>query len=297
MSIELGSGAINKIYLGNTEIKKVYLGSDLIYDKTAAGGFLLDLYPNASAAYSLRQLKTGVTNVVRVRRVSDNTEQDFTPTEITDGTLTTFVGSGDGFISKWYDQSGNALDAIQPTLPRQPQIVSSGSVITENGKPSIHFDGLSDGLISSLTGDSENYVFIGVCNANSGNLLSTYFSAELDEPNFVALGVSTNYYYRARNAAGTINTVNGSAVTADQRLLIGMQNSTLQSIYVDNNSPVTSSQSFGSIEIGNGLGVGRHPLLGGFFSGKMQEAIVYLSDESSNISGMQTNINDFYSIY
>ena len=51
MSIELGSGGINKIYLGNTEIKKVYLGSDLIYDKTSGGGFDIDAtaYLNALA--------------------------------------------------------------------------------------------------------------------------------------------------------------------------------------------------------------------------------------------------------
>ena len=38
MSIKLGSGTVNKIWLGATEIKKIYLGATLIYDKTGGGG-------------------------------------------------------------------------------------------------------------------------------------------------------------------------------------------------------------------------------------------------------------------
>ncbi len=39
---------------------------------------LLDLYPNAAVAYSLRKLRTAYSgNSVRVRRAVDNTEQDF----------------------------------------------------------------------------------------------------------------------------------------------------------------------------------------------------------------------------
>lgn len=38
MSIKLGSGTVNKIWLGSTEIKKAYLGATLIYDKTGGGG-------------------------------------------------------------------------------------------------------------------------------------------------------------------------------------------------------------------------------------------------------------------
>ena len=37
-----------------------------------AGNYLLDIYPGAAAAYSLRQIRTGVTNVVRVRRDNDD---------------------------------------------------------------------------------------------------------------------------------------------------------------------------------------------------------------------------------
>ena len=61
--------------------------------------FLLDDYPNTNGySYSLRQLSSTVTNVVRVRRGSDNTEQDFTAAGITDGTLATFCGGVKGLL-------------------------------------------------------------------------------------------------------------------------------------------------------------------------------------------------------
>ena len=60
-----------------------------------AGRFvgLLDQYSGAAAAYSLRSLSTSTTNVVKVRRDSDDSEQDFTASDITNGTLLSFVNA------------------------------------------------------------------------------------------------------------------------------------------------------------------------------------------------------------
>ena len=72
---------------------------------------LLDTYPNAAAAYSLRKLRSAYTGyAIRVRRSSDNTEQDigFSSTFGLDtSSLTSFCGAGNGFVTTWYDQSGN----------------------------------------------------------------------------------------------------------------------------------------------------------------------------------------------
>ena len=114
-------------------------------------GLLAD-YPGAAAAYSLRNLIDTTTSVVRVRRSSDNTEQDFTSAEITDGTLTTFTGVNDGFVTTWYDQSGNGVNAAQTTATRQPvQIVDSGVVILENGKPTLKYNGLKQLYTNNFT--------------------------------------------------------------------------------------------------------------------------------------------------
>ncbi len=93
----------------------------------------------ANLACSLVYLRVAyVGDVIRVRRGSDNVEEDFNPTEITDGTLTTFTGAGDGFVVTFYDQSGNARDLTNAVAGGQPRIVLAGVLETDdNGLPTM----------------------------------------------------------------------------------------------------------------------------------------------------------------
>ena len=59
----------------------------------SVGESVLQIAPNAAAAYSLRSLTGGDPTVVRVRRGSDNHEQDFTASEVSAGALTSFVNA------------------------------------------------------------------------------------------------------------------------------------------------------------------------------------------------------------
>jgi hypothetical protein len=96
---------------------------------------------NTSAAYSLRRLRTAYTgSVIRVRRSSNNAEADigFTASGDFDTvTLLSFVGTGNGFVTTWYDQSGNGRNATQATATAQPQIVSNGAIQTQNGRATV----------------------------------------------------------------------------------------------------------------------------------------------------------------
>jgi hypothetical protein len=103
-------------------------------------------------AYSLRLVNDAyVGYAVKVRRSSDSTEQDigFSGTALDTAALTTFVGAGDGFVSKWYDQSGNNRHLDQATLASQPKLVSAGAVLTSGGKPAVVFDGVDDHLFNT----------------------------------------------------------------------------------------------------------------------------------------------------
>jgi len=86
----------------------------------AADNLLLDLYPNAALAYSFRKLSSSFNgSPIRVRRSSDNAEQDIPfdgSGDLDTANLLAFVGSNDGFICDWYDQSGNItpLQTVQP---------------------------------------------------------------------------------------------------------------------------------------------------------------------------------------
>lgn len=98
----------------------------------------------AAAAYSLRKLKSGVTNAIRVRRSNDNQELDipFCGNDLCQTTLTAFVGANSAFVTTWYDQSGNGNNAVQTTVGIQPRIVNAGVLDVQGGKPSIYFDGV-----------------------------------------------------------------------------------------------------------------------------------------------------------
>lgn len=105
---------------------------------TVEEDLLLNLTP-ASVAYSLRKLDLNYTgDSVRVRRSSDNAEQDIgfdANGDLDTAALNTFVGANDGFVTTLYDQSGNTINATQTTDANQPTIVSAGTLITENGLP------------------------------------------------------------------------------------------------------------------------------------------------------------------
>ena len=94
-----------------------------------------------AANYQLRRERRIYTgNAMRVRRSSDNAEADigFTANgDLDTSALQAHVGSGDGFITTWYDQSGNGRNAAQTTPAAQPRIVSNGAIVTENGRATI----------------------------------------------------------------------------------------------------------------------------------------------------------------
>ena len=97
-----------------------------------------------AAAYSLRRLYASYTGAaIRVRRSSDNAERDigFIGEHLDVLALLLFVGNGSGFVTTWYDQSGNGRHATQTTAANQPRIVSNGVIETQNGRPALFFDG------------------------------------------------------------------------------------------------------------------------------------------------------------
>jgi hypothetical protein len=121
--------------------------------KSYGRGFrgLLNQYPGAAAAYSFRKLSSSTTNVVRVRRSSDDAEQDFTAAEVSDGTLESFCGVGDGFVVRIYNQSGSGNDLIQATEAQQRKIVDTGSLVTEGGLPAMSGNAYAMQMGSSVT--------------------------------------------------------------------------------------------------------------------------------------------------
>ena len=90
----------------------------------SAPSLLLDVYgTNVKIAYSVRKLRTAYAgSCMRVRNGS-SVELDIGfdgSGNLDEAALLTHCGSGDGFVTKWYDQSGNGGNMEQGTGSVQP---------------------------------------------------------------------------------------------------------------------------------------------------------------------------------
>ena len=160
----------NNIGFGQAALAGNGFGS--VYDKSENGFTVLNynFFTDATLAFSLRDLGLGATYVVRVRRDSDNAEQDFTANEITNGTLLSFVGSGNGFVTILYEQKNSSLNLSNNTSTTQPKIVNNGTLVSENGKPTILFDGNDDYLENdSISITQPNQIFIVYSHGNNND--------------------------------------------------------------------------------------------------------------------------------
>lgn len=263
--------------------------------KTPVFTGLLDTYSGATAAYSVRKLRSAYSgSAIRVRRSSDNAEQNigFVNNELDTVSLLTFCGVGNGFVTTWYDQSGNANDAIMSTAANQPQIVSSGSLLTVNSKPCLSFDGTNDSfnLTSNIsTGSSSFNTFVGKRGASGRRLFGL---AGISTFQYLwGLWNDNNYYLQAKTThyQGSSST----DTTTNQLLLTGLNNAGTMSMFKNGNT-ITSSQISFLLNINiNSLGL--------YFTSyaycELQEIVFYNSEQSANRTGIETNINSFFTIY
>lgn len=260
---------------------------------SAAAPLLLDTYSGAAAAYSLRKLRTGVTNVVRVRRSSDNTEQDFTATQVTDGTLTAFCGAGDGFVRTWYDQSGNSNNATQTTASSQPQIVASGALVITSGTPGLQF------ATSNTAGDI--HLSLGTfalsqpisifAAANRTSVLDRQVLYANDDASFQVAGhVGTD----VRIYAGAALSYQIAATTGKQ-LHSAIFNGA-NSLAAFNGVATTGNAGTSGIKANSRIST--FSISGSYeWIGSVYELIIYSSNQSTNRTAIESNINAHYTIF
>src|SRR6218665_326321 len=130
------------------------VGMEASAQRNALDKLGLPFTSNLTVAYSLRQLSSAATRAIEVRR-SDDQALDIgfdAHGDLDTKALTNFVGTGDGFVSKWYDQSGSNIHAVQEDKNAQPQIAEDGKVFMENGRPIIYTSASKYLVYSGMTG-------------------------------------------------------------------------------------------------------------------------------------------------
>jgi len=102
---------------------------------------------DGSVVFSVRSLVGYSGPCMRVRRSSDNAEKDiyFFKGWLDEGVLLQFVGSGNGFMVAWYNQTPQygVTKFVQPDATKQPRVVISGALykVGTAQRPAIKFEG------------------------------------------------------------------------------------------------------------------------------------------------------------
>ncbi len=263
---------------------------------SVACSYLLDQYSGATAAYSLRKLDCDYAgSAIRVRRSSDNTEQDigFVNGNIDSASLKTFVGTGgadDGFVVTWYDQSGNGNDATQSTALNQPLIMDNGIILREGANPTVYFNGgKAFSLTSTLAVNADFSVFGVQARSTTSNSLFIFANSGSGEPYNALQFTDGNVYFTTNSAY-----VGGADAVTGIRLFSSFRASSTLTLYRNGASvsglsgAVSGSTTYNRIAVRNAVS---------FATGNISEAIYFNSDKSASRTGIESNINTYYTIY
>ena len=243
-------------------------------------------------------------------------------------TLGEFVGLGsnpdgldspaDGYVVTWTDQSGNANDATQATVLNQPQVITAGAIEIENGKPAISFPGTATPsvqlpapeFLGGALRDPKRYI---VSVMSEGATAGTSIRQPYDfmyapvnplYDNIVSLTIrgpvgSRKIIAKDFHYSDSPADVSSSADMTQSQNLVGhsydltigarIHNAYLNGVLMTGTATGYGSGSYNSIS-------SEYSFVRNFL-GTAQEIIYWNTDEAANRTGIETDINTFFSVY
>lgn len=269
---------------------------------------LLDLFPDAAAAYSVRKLSsTYLGSAMQVRRDSDSTTLDigFVGQDLDTASLLAFAGAGSAFVSIWYDQSGFGRNATASTLGFQPRVVNTGVVVTEFTKPAVSFaiDNARRLIVpaASLTLPSpQTIATVSKLTAVTGLDASVIFDSH-DNVNHLLYNTGTTDATNNRWVSGAGTSLQAATpTTASQALFFSLFNGASSSLHINGVSTLSGNMGTNAL---TGLSIGQirgnpNPIALQYdLNGRVQEMVIYPTNQSANRAAIESNINAYYSIY
>jgi hypothetical protein len=281
-------------------------------------GLLLDQYPNSSYAYSLRKLDNDYTGAaIRVRKdTTGQPEQDinFIGNELDTASLKMFLNARSGFVTTWYDQSGNSKNATMTVQSNQPLIANLGVIVRRQGKVSIFFDGSNDYLLNTFTGyevNSTQHYAVSSRGASVASPQSVYSTGILSGFNngfgfaYRANNVATpnTLLQQSRNLLTTIVSLGAYANTINvNNMIFGVTSATADSAYFNGSDLQTAAHTRANVNTNSFLmigarsdGVTENPSI--YLNGTVSEIIRWATINAPNRNVVFTNVNSYYSIW
>lgn len=275
--------------------------------QTTTTSYLLDAYPGAGLAYSVRKLRAAYTGYcMRVVRSSDETYTDVGFTaggDLDEAAITSFCGSGNGYVSILYDQSGNGKNMFSSYYGNY-SICTAGIVNKQGTRPIIK------GVVSGgfqIAGVSSS-LFVGSSQAYWINTVRPNFSggdamyiASIGNDGVDGYGFAVGYSGGMEYGFYSTSYSPIASISSTFTLSSGTQyisefvyaSSTSISQYI-NGTQYTTMETEGTVSWSS-----THDILIGDYYGNgyyadYQELIFYPSNQASNRAAIYNNVNAYF---
>jgi type II secretory pathway pseudopilin PulG len=175
------------------------------------------------------------------------------------------TNTGDGYVTTWYDQSGNRNNATQNSALDQPKIVDGvNGIININNKPVLRFDG-TDQLVGNTFNNNINSTAFFVASRDTNN--QSFMARSTNYATLGAPDLFNIYYLNKSNTAATTGADNKNSLNLYTAIRI---------------SAISSNIAIGSGGAGN------------FLNGNMAELIIYNGNKLGSRNDIENNIRDYY---
>ena len=229
-----------------------------------------------------------------------------------------FDNSVNGFVETWYDQSGNGNNLTQATASKQPTIVTSGAINTRNSQPIIKFIQANSTFLeiadSSMfpTGSSFaltifHALHIKIASGGRIGVLGHNSSGNNAATNSYRFGTqsSRRVVVKFADASSTQALLQSGFYTDDTDSILTYQvalNGGTASLQAFNNGSSLSSNTISTADQSyspqaDKILLGARSTVDNFSDSEFFEVIAYDSDQLSNRSAIETNMNSHYSIF
>ena len=260
-----------------------------------------DVMSNGQLAYSLIKFTRNSLKCIRIRRSSDDSETDigFKLGMIDEQSIIDFCGTGTGYVTTFYEQSGSGYNLLQDTHAYQPIIYDNG-IITSDGLPAIDFSGnrffnetvttFKIGMVNivcEIPPNEDGYEVLGslhgVVDASSSIVFYNSTSGLPDE--------TFGYYdgYTSPNSAGVLYT-NG-AITENERLSISFGALNTGRFISFNGVSQTLISGTGTTENPDlKITIGKRAGLSKYYNKKLQQIVFFSVNDPINRNWFETQM-------
>jgi hypothetical protein len=205
------------------------------------------------------------------------------------------VQVGSGYVTTWYDQTGNARNATN-VVGGAPIIINYGGIKRSGTRPTIYFENRTDSnlLSTGYTVSQPNTIIVVAQNKSTSTLGRNIFigiGGAQGNQRLIAQGTTG---FLAIGSGGANAVASTTAIGTILRSYFLTFNGASTQLYTNNTSIIgpTSAGNGALTSASIGSVTGSNPIQGG-----ISEIIFYGSNQTSNQLGIESNLNSYYTIY